>query len=188
MIDKIPRSAIIGHVGSSHPVGVGWQDVLLMMTCIDLRCIFTPRANKVSLSTNLRAPFGLHTMLAPATLAILVPLLLLTHSLYNYIRSPLRKIPAAHPLSHLTSLWIHSIRWRSMENGTLKAAHDRLGPIVCLGPNEISLNCVKGGIREVYAGGFEKESSAARGYNWYSFFSNYGGYVVRTLDTSWSRR
>lgn len=114
-------------------------------------------------------------MLAPATLAILGTLFFLTHALYNYVRNPLRKIPAAHPIAHFTSLWIHSIRWHSIENATLKAAHDRLGPIICLGPNEVSVNCVKGGIREVYAGGFEKESSAQGGYNWYSFFSNYGG-------------
>jgi hypothetical protein len=114
-------------------------------------------------------------MLAPTTLAILVPIFLLTHFLYTYFRNPLRKVPAAHPLSHFTSLWIHSVRWRSIENATLKKAHARLGPVICLGPNEISVNCVKGGIREVYSGGFEKVSSANGKYNWYSFFSNYGG-------------
>lgn len=114
-------------------------------------------------------------MLAPTTLAILFPFLLLTHVLIAYFRNPLRKIPAAHPLAHFTSLWIHSVRWRAIENATLKAAHGRLGPIVCLGPNEISVNCVKGGIREVYAGGFEKKSCANGGFNWYAFFSNYGG-------------
>lgn len=114
-------------------------------------------------------------MLAPATFAILVPLLFLSHVVYAYIRNPLRKIPAAHPLAHFTSFWIHSVRWRCVENATLKEAHNRLGPIICLGPNEVSVNCVKGGIREVYAGGYEKESSANGGYNWYSFFANYGG-------------
>lgn len=44
------------------------------------------------------------------------------------------------------------------------------------------MNCVKGGIRDVYAGGFEKgrRSTTKDGkgeYNWYSFFANYGGYV-----------
>lgn len=114
-------------------------------------------------------------MLATATLAILVPFLLLSHVLYNYFRNPLRKIPAAHPLAHFTSLWIQSVRWRAIENATLKAAHDRLGPIICLGPEDISVNCVKGGIREVYAGGFEKCKSGRDEYSWYSFFSNYGG-------------
>ncbi|KAF2036670.1 cytochrome P450 monooxygenase-like protein [Setomelanomma holmii] len=114
-------------------------------------------------------------MLAPTTLAILIPFVFLTHVIITYIQNPLRKIPAAHPLSHFTSLWIHSIRWRAIENATLTAAHARLGPIICLGPSEISVNCVNGGIRDVYAGGFEKQSPARGGYNWYAFFSNYGG-------------
>ena len=112
--------------------------------------------------------------LSPSSLGILGLLLLVASVVVDYVRNPLRKVPAAHPLAHFTSLWIDSVRWRSVENATLKAAHDRLGPIVCLGPNEISVNCVKGGIRDVYAGGFEKVNDR-NGYNWYSFFSNYGG-------------
>ncbi|KAH0075623.1 cytochrome P450, partial [Aureobasidium melanogenum] len=55
------------------------------------------------------------------------------------------------------------------ENATVLAAHERLGPLVRLGPNEISVNCVNGGIRTVYTGGFEKGG-------WYSnAFSAYGG-------------
>jgi hypothetical protein len=114
-------------------------------------------------------------MLAPMALTVILPLFFITHVLYTYIRNPLRKIPAAYPLAHFTSVWIYYVRWRSIENATLKAAHARLGPIICLGPNEISVNCVKGGIREVYAGGFEKASSGNGGHNWYSFFTNYGG-------------
>ncbi|KAF1845395.1 cytochrome P450 [Cucurbitaria berberidis CBS 394.84] len=113
--------------------------------------------------------------LTPTDLAILAFVFAVGHVCISYIRNPLRKVPSAHPLAHFTSLWIDSIRWRSIENATLKAAHDRLGPIVCLGPNEVSVNCVKGGIRDVYTGGFEKGSSGKGGYNWYSFFSNYGG-------------
>lgn len=41
-------------------------------------------------------------------------------------------------------------------NRTIQAAHERLGPIVRLGPSEISINCVEGGIKSVYTGGFEK--------------------------------
>jgi hypothetical protein len=66
------------------------------------------------------------------------------------------------------------VRWRGIENATLKEAHARLGPIVCLGPQEVSINCVKGGVRDVYAGGFEKRD-AKSGFNWYGFFTNFGG-------------
>ncbi|THX71840.1 cytochrome P450 [Aureobasidium pullulans] len=83
--------------------------------------------------------------------------------------SPLSKIPAAHPTSSLSPAWILWTRWRGRENATVLAAHERLGPLVRLGPNEISVNCVNGGIRTVYTGGFEKGE-------WYSnAFSAYGG-------------
>lgn len=111
---------------------------------------------------------------ALASAVFLIPVLLVARLLIQYARNPLRKVPAAHPLAHFTSLWIDSVRWRRIENATLKEAHERLGPIVCLGPKELSVNCVKGGIRDVYGGGFEK-INAINGYNWYSFFSNYSG-------------
>jgi hypothetical protein len=114
------------------------------------------------------------TQLTPITLLIMLPIILSIHLLLTYLRNPLRKIPAAHPLSHFTSLWIHCIRWRAIENATIAAAHAKFGPVICLGPNEVHVNCVKGGIRDVYAGGFEKGDTNGK-FNWYSFFANYGG-------------
>lgn len=107
------------------------------------------------------------------TIAVLLIAPFIAQLVYRYWLNPLRKIPAAHPLAHFTSLWINYVRWRSVENATLKHAHESLGPIVCLGPNEVSVNCVQGGIRDVYAGGFEK-SNATESFNWYAFFTNYG--------------
>ncbi|KAH9862454.1 hypothetical protein IAQ61_009870 [Plenodomus lingam] len=109
--------------------------------------------------------------LSTLTLVLLAQTFLVLHWLTTYLRNPLRKIPAAHPLAPFTSAWIYYIRHLGIENATLKAAHDRLGPVVCLGPREISVNCVKGGVRDVYAGGFEKGDGR---YNWYGFFRNYG--------------
>lgn len=103
-----------------------------------------------------------------------IPFFLAAYTLVSYFNDPLRRIPAAHPLAPFTSLWITYIRYRSVENATIKAAHGRLGPVVRLGPKEISVNCVKGGIRDIYGGGFEKVNTVD-GYNWYAFFANYGG-------------
>ncbi|KAL8725371.1 MAG: hypothetical protein Q9166_007387 [cf. Caloplaca sp. 2 TL-2023] len=50
---------------------------------------------------------------------------------------------------------------------TIHKAHLKHGPIVRLGPNEVSINCVDGGLRTVYAGGFEKPY-------FYDQFQNYG--------------
>lgn len=116
---------------------------------------------------------GFFAMLSLGSLILLLPFLALLHFVVAYLGNPVRKIPAAHRFAPFTSLWMASVRWRKIENATLKDAHDRLGPVVCLGPGEISVNCVQGGIRDVYAGGFEKKD-AKSGYNWYGFFNNFG--------------
>ncbi|KAL5396666.1 hypothetical protein PMIN03_012949 [Paraphaeosphaeria minitans] len=108
-----------------------------------------------------------------ATIAALLTAPIVAQFLYRCWTNPLRKIPAAHPLAHFTSLWINHVRWRSVENATLQRAHRELGPVVRLGPNEVSVNCVKGGIREIYAGGFEKANLNGT-FNWYAFFTNFG--------------
>ncbi|KAF2001870.1 cytochrome P450 [Amniculicola lignicola CBS 123094] len=127
-------------------------------------------------------------MLSLPTLLVLLSLLPLLILLKSHLTNPLRKLPAAHPLARFTSLWILYIRYIGYENRTLKAAHEKYGPIVCLGPKEVSVNCVKGGIREVYAGGFEKGDptggqNGGGGYNWYGFFKNYSG-VDNMFSTS----
>lgn len=82
--------------------------------------------------------------------------------------SPLSKIPRAHWSAPFSSLWILYHRSREEETPTVHAAHQRLGPIILLAPNDISINSVDGGIRTVYAGGHPKG-------DWYlNVFSNYG--------------
>lgn len=81
--------------------------------------------------------------------------------------SPLRKIPPAHWSAPISRFWILYTRRRRNENTTILALHQQLGPLVRLGPNEISVNCVDGGIRTIYGGGFEKG-------DWYAVFNNYG--------------
>jgi hypothetical protein len=92
--------------------------------------------------------------------------LLYKYIIYPLFISPLSKIPSAHWLARVTPLWILSIRYRVREVSTIHALHERLGPVVLLGPNELSVNCVKGGILTVYSGGFPKS-------HWYDFFANY---------------
>jgi cytochrome P450 len=94
--------------------------------------------------------------------------------------SHLSSIPAAHPLARVTSWWITWIRYSRREIATIHAAHERLGPVILLGPNEISVNCVKGGIQTVYSGGFEKG-------DWYDIFANFES-VRNMFSMPWSRQ
>ncbi len=96
-----------------------------------------------------------------------VMLLLVYHYLVHpALISPLAKIPNAQWSSSISPLWILHIRFRHRENRTLLAAHRRLGPIVRVAPNELSIDDVDL-VRAVYAGGFDKTE-------WYSVFDNYG--------------
>lgn len=100
-------------------------------------------------------------------------LLVLCLAVYRYIitpayLSPLSKIPNAHWSVPFSRAWILYYRSREEETPAVHAAHIRLGPMVRLAPNEISVNSVDGGIRTVYAGGYPKG-------NWYqNLFTNYG--------------
>lgn len=80
--------------------------------------------------------------------------------IYPAFLSPLAKIPNAHWSVPVCPVWMLWKRFRMQNNRTIQAAHERLGPIVRLGPSEISVNCVDGGIKSVYIGGFEK-------HDWY---------------------
>ncbi|EMC98232.1 hypothetical protein BAUCODRAFT_417228 [Baudoinia panamericana UAMH 10762] len=111
-------------------------------------------------------------MLTPAiptiTLALLLGIVVYRLVFYPILLSPLAKIPSAHWTAPFSRLWILYYRSRQQETPTVHNAHARLGPIVRLAPNEISVNCVDGGIRTIYAGGYEKG-------DWYiNVFNNYG--------------
>ena len=101
---------------------------------------------------------------AVSFLSILATYRYLLHPIFI---SPLRKIPPAHWSAPISRFWILYTRRRRNENTTIYALHQRLGPLVRLGPNEISVNCVDGGIRTIYGGGYEKG-------DWYAVFRNYG--------------
>lgn len=102
-----------------------------------------------------------------SSLAVALVLTLATWKVaYEAFFSPLSSIPNAHWSAPLSRLWILFIRFSRQENRTLHAAHRRLGPILRVGPRELSINDFDS-VRTVYQGGFDKTV-------WYSVFDNYG--------------
>ncbi|KAM7202475.1 hypothetical protein V8F33_002695 [Rhypophila sp. PSN 637] len=99
-------------------------------------------------------------------LSLLLVFFVQRYILFPAFFSPLASIPKAHWSAPFYRLWILSVRWNRRENKTLLALHQRLGPVIRLGPNEVSINTIDG-VRTVYQGGFEKPV-------WYSVFDNYG--------------
>ncbi|KUJ13771.1 putative cytochrome P450 monooxygenase [Mollisia scopiformis] len=92
---------------------------------------------------------------------------------YQYIifplfLSPLSKIPPAHWSVPSSARWInsHRLNGKTGLSATL-SAHNRLGPIVRLSPDEISVASIDG-LRKIYSGGFEKDESYVQE------FTNYG--------------
>lgn len=106
------------------------------------------------------------------TILVLAAIVFLIYKLLIYPAyvSPLSKIPSAHFTASWAPLWILWARYTRVEVQTIHKAHQKYGPIVRLGPNEVSVNCVDGGLRIVYAGGFEKPY-------FYDQFENYGSVV-----------
>lgn len=101
-----------------------------------------------------------------------------TYLLYPIFISPTRHIPAAHWSARISSVWILWIRYSETEIRTIHAAHERLGSVILLGPNELSVNSFKGGIQSVYSGGFEK-------HEWYPHaFTKHGCFnMFSTLES-----
>lgn len=82
--------------------------------------------------------------------------------------TPSSKIPAAHWTAPFSSIWILYHRVKQQNTTVVHAAHEKYGTIIRIAPNEISVNCIDGGLRPIYAGGFDKG-------DWYArVFTNYG--------------
>lgn len=95
--------------------------------------------------------------------------------IYPAFLSPLARIPNAHFTCSISPAWILWTRYQRRENKTVLAAHQKYGPVVRLGPNDISVCSIDGGIRTVYGGGFEKQA-------WYQPFANYGSVSDIPID------
>ncbi|KAH8663873.1 cytochrome P450 family protein [Ilyonectria robusta] len=116
-------------------------------------------------------------LILPTAACAVVVYLIYQYALYPVFVSPLRKLPAAHWTCHFCSLWILLARKNKQENNSLFKAHLEYGPVVRIGPNEVSADGVEA-IRAIYQGGFEK------GF-WYTIFDNYG--VPNMFSTSSSK-
>ncbi len=104
-------------------------------------------------------------------LYVAIGVMLATALLYRYIvypavLSPLAGIPTAHWSCSVSPLWILWARYNSRENRTLYQAHREHGPVVRVGPEELSVNSLEG-VKAIYQGGFDK-------HQWYAVFQNYG--------------
>ena len=99
-------------------------------------------------------------MLFQGSLYIFLPaflsLFLYRYLIFPFYLSPLSRIPPAHCTSPISALWI---RWHRRGGRTgfrlLLAAHKKLGPVIRLSPNELSVASLDG-LRKIYLGGFEK--------------------------------
>jgi len=73
--------------------------------------------------------------------------------------SGLKDIPNAHFSVPYSRLWLLLIKWNKLENRTRIHLHRRLGPVVRIGPREVSVNCIDDGVRTIYGGKFDKDPS-----------------------------
>lgn len=111
-------------------------------------------------------PSSAGAVVRAALLLLLLPLIVYRYAVFPALVSPLSKIPNAHWSSAVSPVWILYVRFRRRENRVLRTAHNRIGPVVRVGPYELSLDDMAG-LRTVYQGGFDKTE-------WYSVFDNYG--------------
>jgi len=93
-----------------------------------------------------------------------------TYVIHPAFLSPLARIPNANASVPFSPLWILWKRWSSREVSAIHAAHERHGPIVRLGPREISVNSSEG-LRVVYAGGYEKHDFYPNSFDNYGYSS-----------------
>lgn len=90
--------------------------------------------------------------------------------------SPLARIPNAHFSAPYSRIWILWTKWRGQQHPKRLQAHKRLGPLIRIGPQELSVNIIDGGVQNVYGGAIDKP-------NFYSQFDNYGLPVMFSMKS-----
>lgn len=86
---------------------------------------------------------------------------------YYLLFDPLSKVPSPHWSCPFSSAWILVNRYHQRELRIVYTAHKQLGPIVRVGPREISVSHYETGVHDVYDAGFDKP-------HYYSFYRYYG--------------
>ena len=86
---------------------------------------------------------------------------------YQACFSPLARVPNAHPLAPFSKLWLLWLRYSGQEHHTRYLLHKRLGPVIRLAPQELSVNCIDDGVWTIYNGNFDKSP-------WFAGFVFYG--------------
>lgn len=89
--------------------------------------------------------------------SVVLVVLLYKYVLYPYFFSPLAKVPNAHFISPISSRWIDSHSAANTQVKAIAALHQKYGPVIRLGPNELSVNSLHG-LRVIYTGAFEKDA------------------------------
>ena len=83
---------------------------------------------------------------------------LLASSVYNFFIHPLRDIPGP-PLARVSRLWSRIGNFWGRKSERIHAAHEKYGPVVRVGPNEISFSD-PAAAREIYtSNNFVKEET-----------------------------
>ncbi|GAO17614.1 hypothetical protein UVI_02050970 [Ustilaginoidea virens] len=103
---------------------------------------------------------------------------------FALLRSPLRHIPNAHWSSGVSPLWILWTRYNNRELQVLEEKHRQLGPILRLGPADLSVSCYENGARTIYNGDFEKPGY----YNFFSYYARKNAFCSLTRQDHSMRR
>lgn len=110
---------------------------------------------------------------------ITVPLLVIaiaSYVLYQWFLSPLSWVPGPK-LAALSPAWILYITWAEKRNRTVHALHEKYGPIVRLGPSEVSISD-PAYLKIIYSSG---------NYDKSSFYGQYGNYNEKNTFSSLDR-
>jgi hypothetical protein len=93
--------------------------------------------------------------------------------IYHLVRqiffSPLSKVPASHWSARFSPLWSLWTRYTGTELDQLVKAHAKHGPIVQIGPKDLSISSYQDGIRKVYDAGFGKPAAFYAMFNYYGY-------------------